>query len=230
MNITGITKNAIDWSARKYAKNPATFMNVTTAACFSYLCLGEAVAIQTNKNIPEKQKKFMVPQAICEGLLNVGIILSVSTALQKMGSKLVQKGLILPKGLPENFKKPEFLTKIIKAESFETLKLKGLKRETYDLVRNFKDGIATITGPLVGLFTALNVLSPIGTNKMAKLFKDKTDQNELSKNSDRNLNILVKQSLNLNNIDKMPAFKRNHRLDVFAAFTNKSLYFKAQKN
>lgn len=173
-----LLKKAITWSADQYRKHPSNFLNVTTAATFSILSLGEAVAISSNKNIPDEQKKFMVPQALCEGLINVAVILGVSTSLSKVGSKLVKEAKIVPKHIPDSLKNKETLGEILKFEKFKEIapkNIKGLNEQTFNKIKAFHDGAATVTGSLIGLLFAQNVLNPILTNKFAQWFKKRRE-------------------------------------------------------
>ena len=220
-------KNALIWSAKKYEKNPSTFMNVTTAACFSLLCVGEAFAIMTNKNIPEKQKHFMVPQALGEGALNVGIILGVSTALQKFGSSLVKQGKIIPRLLPKSIKDPKIIAQIIDAKELSDLahsNIKGLNQKVFDRVKSFHKGAASVAGPLTGLFLAQNILIPALTNKFAAKYSREMQKKELQHTKEIKADFTPVATIRNNST--VPAFQSmSRRINPYSAFSRTSAYY-----
>jgi len=200
-------------------KNQSKFINATAAASFSLLCLGEAAAIKLNKKIPEDQKKFMIPQALSEGALNVGIMLSVSTLFRQIGSRLVTNAKVLPKDLPKDIKNPEILKKIIKTFDYNDLKHlsnKGLTQDVFKRVKSFHNGMTTLTGPFAGLLIAQNVMIPIVINKFAAWYRENyyKKHNFTDKTS---MDLAVKKS------NKFPAFKAT---TTFAKFTQNSAYYK----
>lgn len=221
-------KNAVIWSANIYKKNPSRFLNVTTAATFSILSAGEAIAIKNNDHIPDEQKKFMVPQAICEGLINVGIILSLSTALTKLGSKLVKKGRILPAQLPDSIKSGEKITEILKLKDFKdaaSKNIKDLTETSFNTIKAFHTGITTIAGPLIGLFTAQNIINPILTNKFASWYRKKCKEQNSIKLARKESPIIPALRLS-DEIKIHPSFSSSmQKPNPYSFFANNSLYY-----
>ncbi|MGD9580197.1 MAG: hypothetical protein AB7V50_02390 [Vampirovibrionia bacterium] len=109
--LSGLVK-----SAAVYAhNNPAPFLRYTAAGTYTLSTAMQAVGIAQNKEIPQKEKSFLIPQELFNGALQLVTFLTVATTLENWGRKLAQEGKILAqKGLPNT---PKFVNGVAVAFS-----------------------------------------------------------------------------------------------------------------
>jgi len=65
------------------------------AAGWFFSALAQIVMISTNDNINKKQKKFLIPQEISDGIINVGLYYTICQGIKNLGDSLVENGQIL---------------------------------------------------------------------------------------------------------------------------------------
>lgn len=51
--------------------------------------------IATNKDIEKKEKKFLIPQEIADGVINVGLYYSICQAIKYIGDSLAENSVIM---------------------------------------------------------------------------------------------------------------------------------------
>lgn len=89
--------------AAVYAKdNPAPFLRYTTAAIYLTSTAAQSSGIMINKEIPKKEKNFLLLQEIINGVLELGTFMTIATGFENLGGKLVDKGLIIGTELAKN--------------------------------------------------------------------------------------------------------------------------------
>ena len=93
INVTnGLIKTAL------YAiEKPAAFLRLTTAGIAFISTTAHTSGILKNKSIPDKEKKFLVPQEIINGTISLITFFSIATSFEKFGELLVDKGIIISK-------------------------------------------------------------------------------------------------------------------------------------
>lgn len=107
--------NAITNAASYAYNNPAQFLRYTAAGTYSLSTMMQAYGISKNKNIPEKEKSFLIPQELFNGALQLATFLTIATSLENWGRKLAQQGKIVAKtGVPNT---PGFINGIAVAFS-----------------------------------------------------------------------------------------------------------------
>lgn len=57
--------------------------------------LAQTIAIVTNKSISPKEKKYMVPQEIADGVINVGCYYGITKVFQNVANRMIDKGKII---------------------------------------------------------------------------------------------------------------------------------------
>lgn len=117
---------------------PEAFSRFATVTGFAVSSLGQAWGLSINKEIPTKERKFMVGQELAEGVINIVILFTVSSLFAKFGKGLVNNNIIFRKNNPLNSIEKDAL-----AEGF---------------------GLAT---SLTGQALALNVFTPIMRNMLS---------------------------------------------------------------
>lgn len=59
-----------------------------------FSALAQVTMIATNKNIEKKEKKFLIPQEIADGAINVGLFFTISKLIKNYADNLVESGKI----------------------------------------------------------------------------------------------------------------------------------------
>lgn len=134
---------------------------ITTGVC-------QTAAVAVNKDVPTKEKKFMLPQEIADGAINLTIFWTL-TALCIAGGRKMAKGWT--KENPSNI-----FGKTLKSLQ-ESSSLKDIKAfKDYD-IEKIKDGYVNGLGTIIGMagsIVANNFISPPIRNYAASLYqKDK---------------------------------------------------------
>lgn len=89
--------------AAVFAKdNPAPFLRYTTAAIYTISTAAQSSGIMINKEIPKKEKNFLLLQEIINGVLELGTFMTIATGFETLGKNLVEKGLIVGTELAKN--------------------------------------------------------------------------------------------------------------------------------
>ncbi|MFA5880508.1 MAG: hypothetical protein WC860_10150 [Candidatus Margulisiibacteriota bacterium] len=154
---------------------PSSFLKNTAAFAFSFGSVGLIAGLLMNKEVPKKEKRYMICQEAVEGVLDLGVFLTVASKFEQWGETLVKNGLFLPSmdKLSEKqikthvtnfFKNPESLPKNIESQIRTHL------------------NCTKIAASFIGTLLAFNIVSPIIRNfaasKIDKLFdKDKNKSN-----------------------------------------------------
>jgi hypothetical protein len=166
-----ILKKAIVRLAHSDMKNHASFLKWSTLIIWACSLLAEVGTFAYNKNLPKKQKRFIIQQELAAGGISLGMMYLLADRFQKFGDWLVSSGRFLPKSLPQNLRSPDKIQKLLKEDKhFIEHELKGHPEWSQKLLR-FQRGSSVVWGTL-GTIVAFNVLSPLISNKIAS----KTDK------------------------------------------------------
>lgn len=84
--------------AKFYMDKPAKFLTYSLGFLYGAGTVGQVIALMTDKKIPEKEKKFLIPQEIINGTLELGTYLLIATRCEKLFKTLASKGMIAVKG------------------------------------------------------------------------------------------------------------------------------------
>jgi len=166
-----ILKKAVVRLAQFDMKNHASFLKWSTLIIWACSLLAEVGTFAYNKNLPKKQKRFIIQQELAAGGISLGMMYLLADRFQKFGDWLVSSGRFLPKSLPQNLRSPEKLQKLLKGDKhFIENELKGYPEWSQKLI-HFQKGSSVVWGTL-GTIVAFNILSPLISNKIAS----KTDK------------------------------------------------------
>ena len=80
--------NIMTKASIEYLKNPARFNRITYAAAWGASSTGQALSIAKNKEISAKEKKFLIPQEVSNGVLNIALFSTIALAAENFGKKL----------------------------------------------------------------------------------------------------------------------------------------------
>jgi len=205
-------KNLMIKFCRQGVTDRANFIKNITVVGFVLSSLAQVFAIYFNDKIPSKEKKFLIPQEIFDGLINSTIFYFLTSKAVDFGKLLVLKKKILPKSIANIMK--TFIPNGKDVASLQTGFLAHLKKEStaenLKFAKNFIDGMGVMTG-IGGAILTNNVVTPIIRNKLAAVYQ----QNNLP-------------TVNINN----PTFANNNKfvnlgqapqLNVFKSFYNKNI-------
>ncbi len=135
-----LLSNSLLKTSVSYMKDPAGFNRIAYIMSWGASSTGQVFSIAQNKKISEKEKRFLIPQEIANGVLNVFFFWTIALLAEKFG-KFITEG-----------KNP-----IVKVNSFEP----GCQRQKVLVA-----GMSAITG-IIGGILASDIIAPIIRNKIA---------------------------------------------------------------
>lgn len=126
--------------------------------------LSQVFAIVINDKIPSDQKKFLIPQEIADGALNVITFYLVTNTMKNISGKLVSTGKWSTKAI-RNFIAKNPLAKDIKMGDMSTNLVKNFKedKEFHDCYDKFKGGMDMMAAT-IGSVVSCNVFTPVIRN------------------------------------------------------------------
>lgn len=153
----------------------ASLLKITAAIGWTLSALGQIGAILWNDKIPDKEKKFMIPQEALDAVINIGLFCFFTHGFEKLGKNLVKTGKIIPKAV---FKDTNY-TKVIKEVEKETnKKLKDVLSKKGSLqnpqnaesLETFSDALTTLFS-IGGSILASNIITPVARNFAASKYQ-----------------------------------------------------------
>ncbi|MEI8377903.1 MAG: hypothetical protein WCF95_05125 [bacterium] len=151
------------------SKDVGKTLAVTGSIGWGLSCLAYTGALVFNKEIPSDQKKFLVPQELADGVINVGLFWIFTNEFNKKANKLVNEGKILPKALKDRVLEIRKMNSgnIPPLETFE----KHLEKSNdigkfMEFKRSFP-ALVSITGSII----AANIVTPLVRNIVASKFQ-----------------------------------------------------------
>jgi hypothetical protein len=149
-------------------EDPAKVLTITGAIGWVLSCMAYTGAIVLNKEIPEDQKKFLVPHELTDGVINTSLFLLFTSKATTLGKNLIEKGKIFPKALEKTITE-------LKANYGKDFDIKKIgkyltKPEDIKKLTEFKSSFPVLLG-LTGSVIASNIVTPIGRNIVASKFQ-----------------------------------------------------------
>ncbi len=172
------------------AGDNAKFLFLTAAIGWFLASAAQTFGIVVNKKIDKEDKNFLIPQEICDGLVNIGLYTVITAPLIKQTEKLIDKGIISFKNIQKNT--PEF--------------------------DNLKNG-ARVVASLVGAVLSCNILTPIVRNKLSGIAQRNTLHQKVQisePNYDPNYQPFFQKNMNKMplKMNNYIAFTKNHGLKI----------------
>lgn len=126
--------------------------------------LSQVFAVVINEKIPSDQKKFLIPQEIADGVLNVIAFYAVTNSMKNISGKLVSTGKWSTKAI-RDFVAKNPLAKDIKMGDMSTNLSKNFKenKEFHDCYDKFKGGMDMMAAT-IGSVVSCNVVTPVIRN------------------------------------------------------------------
>lgn len=191
MSNTPIIKKIVNFAYEKFTKNPGEFLLISGMIGWAASCVNQTVAILINDKIPKKQKYFLIPQEITDGIVNVLLFAIFTRSFTRIGERLAETGRMLtPKlknTLVNEFKlgdklgKSDFNIKNIAQMQDSSL---GYKENFSSEFKQFHTGVGFIFSA-IGSVISCDFVTPFVRNKIASnrqkasLEKDKAQQESI---------------------------------------------------
>lgn len=183
MNWEGI-KNSI---YKKYSKNAGKMILHAGVITWTTASLAHVAAIVYNDKIPQDQKKFLIPQEIADGVLNIAAFYIVTKSMKDLAGKFVTTGKWSNKAIREfvdkygkNIKMGDFNENLPNKFKDQDEFVKGEFHKAYDPFRNGIDMLSTSLGSVI----SCNAITPFIRNSYgAKQQKLSIEKDKMQKNS-----------------------------------------------
>ncbi|MCQ2957469.1 MAG: hypothetical protein MJ180_01045 [Candidatus Gastranaerophilales bacterium] len=185
MSIVNLGKRIFTHFCQQGIADRANFLKNVAVAGWALSSLAQTCAIIFNDKIPSKEKKFLIPQEIIDGIANVTLFWFISSKATDFGKKLILNKRILPKSiakLTENFKVPKGSISEMKSAFIKHIKKVGTSFDV-KTADDAIEGMGVLTG-IVGAILSNNICTPLIRNKLASVVQKK----ELIKERHVNLN------------------------------------------
>lgn len=148
----------------KYGKDPGKMLLHTGTIGWILSCAAQTIAIATNDKIDKKQKAYLIPQEIFDGLINIISFYVLTKTFKDVCSKLVTTGKYNNKAIMKFLEKHNLTNRIGKIDfNIENLENFAEIKPEY---MAFKDGVAIVSST-IGSIISCNLLTPVLRNKLA---------------------------------------------------------------
>lgn len=166
----------------KLSTKPGKAMMVATIIGFASASIAQSIAVAFNKKISNKDKKFLVPQELIDGAVNVASCVIIMGIMTKCATELVERGKWtthnidkLIEQLPEAAKAKIGATGSDLGKIFHENATPEVQGKFYPIFYNFKWGMEMITST-VSSALAYSVLAPFVRNNVAAEFQKRAMQ------------------------------------------------------
>lgn len=199
-----LIRNSSKYLYDKFSQNPSGMLIITSTVGWILSGFAQIGAVAINKDIPKDQKKFLIPQEICDAVINIGTFFLFTRFCDKGIKKLISTGKLLPKPVRDFANKNISKEKIgnISVDIKKELKTLNASEEVLKSYDSFKNG-ATVLVNLGASVIAGNLFTPVLRNTLgAKIQKDwiaKEKQNLAEMNEQKKTYTPAQNSLNIDN-------------------------------
>lgn len=170
---------------KKYGEESGKMIVHAGVITWATASLAQIAAVVFNDKIPKDQKKFLIPQEIADGVINIAAFYVVTNSLKNIAGKLVSTGKWSTRGI-RNFieKNPTYKIKMgdMSTNLGKTFKENKEFHDTYD---TFKGG-AEMFASTIGSIASCNLVTPLirnswGASQQKKsINRDKNPINQIS--------------------------------------------------
>ena len=187
----------------------ANFLKNAAVIGWALSSLAQTCAIFFNEKIPSKEKRFLMPQEIFDGIINATLFWFITSKTANFGKLLVLKKRVLPKSissLMENYKPSGVTIDKMKDNFLSHLKNVGGSAENIQSAKNAIEGMGVATG-IIGAIISNNIITPILRNKLASMYQ-KHDLQRINDNAPLNpyFGKIDKEKYNFKKPVKSPSF------------------------
>ncbi len=152
-----------DYIYKKYGQESGKMIVHAGIITWATSSLAQIAAVAFNDKIPSEQKKFLVPQEIADGIVNIATFYLVTNSLKNIAGKLVSTGKWSTHAIRKFVEKNPKLK--IKMGSLETNLSKTFKenKEFHDSYDTFKGGMEMMAST-IGSVASCNLVTPLIRN------------------------------------------------------------------
>lgn len=146
----------------------AAFIKNISVVGFVLSSLAQTAALIFNNQIPSKEKKFLIPQELLDGLINATLFWFITSKAVDFGKLLVLKKKILPQKIAkcmDNYSPSGKNIFELKENFLKHLSINGTKGQI-KLADDAIEGMGVTSG-IVGAILANNIITPILRNNLA---------------------------------------------------------------
>lgn len=157
---------------KKYSKDVGRLITNATVFSMASACIAQMLAVVFNKDIAKEQKKYLVPQELADGAINILLSYILIGTVSTISKKFVSTGkwatpaikkCVEKHALPDEVQMGKISTNL--EDVFET-KSKEVQEEFDVCYGNFKNGISMGATTLASI-AACNFIAPFGRNEFA---------------------------------------------------------------
>ena len=189
-------ENLIQKAWNTYSKDVGKSLIHWGSVGWVFSSLAQVFAIGINKNIDKKEKKFLIPQELSDGAVNVGLYYTITQGIKSLGDWLVESGSFIKKdtadflnaintrglSLKDFVKQHGSISKILNnlktnrqlagVDSAVLNSALAVLDKSSDSFSHWKNGIGTVF-TICASVLACNVITPYCRNKIASGFQKK---------------------------------------------------------
>jgi hypothetical protein len=168
-------------------KHHASLLKWTTLIIWACSLVAEVGTFAANRKLPPKEKSFIIKQELTAGGISLAIMYLLADRFEKWGERLVNRGKLLPRELPQKWRNAAAVQKILKADP-EFLKQECLGNKAWiEKLTGFRKGVSVLAGT-IGTIIAFNITTPLISNKIASYFQNRSLAQKMSQGNASPLN------------------------------------------
>lgn len=208
--MKSLLTNTFEKICRLGMNNRADFLKITCVTGLILSCLAQTCAIIFNPKIEKKEKNFLIPQELADGVLNSGLFWFFTSNASDIAKKLVLTKKIMPTGLENIFK--NFQQKGKNIQEMEKSFLNFLEKSgDINAMKAGKTllGGAGLIGMFLGSIISVNIITPLIRNKIASKIQQ-TRMNKLNIYDDKTFLYNRLKNLDYSKFNKTFAYTKNN--------------------
>ncbi len=175
--ITNFFRNALTKFCQQGVTDRANFLKNIGLIGWILSSLAQTTALIFNDKIPAKEKRFLVPQEIFDGLTNATLFWFITSKATDLGKSLVLKKIVMPKSISKIMESFTPNTKnIVKLKDAFLAHAQSLGgKRAVKKANTAIEGMGVLTG-ITGAVLANNIVTPLVRNKLAGICQKKEMQ------------------------------------------------------
>lgn len=170
--IVNCVKNLLTKFCQQGVADRANFLKNIAVIGWILSSAAQTCAVIFNKDIPQKEKKFLVPQEILDGIINCTLFWFITSKATDFGKKLVLTKKILPKKIALLLSGFKSKAKNVEALKSSFLKYLGKVGGSGDvkIATDAIEGMGVLSG-IAGAIVSNNICTPIIRNNLAAYYQ-----------------------------------------------------------
>lgn len=156
MKNNSLWKGIKNYIYKHYGQESGKMLVHVGLITWTVACLSQVAAVLVNDKIPKEQKKFLLPQELADGAINILSFYLITNSMKDIGSKLVSTGKWSTKAIRDfveayNQENPKMALKLgdMQLNLGKIFKEDEKFHESYDTFKNGIDMMSTVTGAVI---------------------------------------------------------------------------------